>query len=228
MKKILLGIAMLFVAFTVNATTGGKVSNIGIEDIKVTIPENIGYNEKLEVEYTINPKDASNVKLLWDVTGVKKGVTVEFVSEKETKSATGSFVVNINNTTEKEVTLKLVAKQNNKVLSTTELKVEAKEKTISRVTGEVTELITELDEKINKKNYEDNKDSLDKIETSLENNEEIENLIEEDLLTKYENVKTSLTEYEENQGKTFTIIISVVLVALFTVGMFLIFKKEEK
>lgn len=228
MKKILLGIAMLFIAITVNASTGKKVTNILIEDIKVTIPEHIGYNEELEVQFSINPKDASNTNLEWDVTGIKKGITVEFTSEKTTKNAEGIISLKINNETEEEVTLKLITKQDSKTVNTKELKVEPKEKTINRVTGEVTELITELDEEITKKNYEDNKDSLEKIDESLEANKEIKDLVETDLLTKYENVKSSLTEYEKNQGKTFTIVISVVLVALFTLGMILIFKKEEK
>ena len=228
MKKILLGIAVLFAALSVNASTGSNVTNIKIEDVKITTEENIGYNETLKVEYSINPTDASNLNLVWSISGLKKGITAEFVSETETKSANGVVAIKINNTLEEEVALKLIAKQNENTVSSTELKVEEKDTTIKRVTGEVEELILDLDEKINKKNYDANREAMDKIEEAFIDNEEIKELIDEDLLTKYNDTKTNISNYEESQGKTFTIIISIVLVAIFVAGMFLIFKKEEK
>lgn len=228
MKKILLGIAVLFATLSVNASTGSNVTNIKIEDVKITTEENIGYNETLKVEYSINPTDASNLNLVWSISGLKKGITAEFVSETETKSANGVVAIKINNTLEEEVALKLIAKQNENTVSSTELKVEEKDTTIKRVTGEVEELILDLDEKINKKNYDANREAMDKIEEAFIDNEEIKELIDEDLLTKYNDTKTNISNYEESQGKTFTIIISIVLVAIFVAGMFLIFKKEEK
>lgn len=228
MKKILLGIAILLMAVSVNASTGDKVTNIKIEDIKITMEENIGYSETLEIKYSINPTDASNTNLVWSISGLKTGITANFVNGNETSQSTGVLAIEINNTLDKEVTLKLIAKQNEKTVNTTNLKVETKESTVKRVTGEVEELILDLDEKFNKENYEDNKEILDTIESELEKNEEIEELIDQDLLTRYNDAKDAMNTYEENQNKTFTIVISIVLVAIFVVGMFLIFKKEEK
>lgn len=227
MKKILFTIALLVMTLSVSASTGTSEKNINIENIKVTIPEAIGYNEELKVQYTINPLDASNTNLDWSITGTKTGVTAEF-SSKITTTSEGELTIKINNTTDKEVSLKLVAKQNGKTITTTELKIETKDVTIERVTGEVTDLINGLDEKINKKNYEENKEALEKIEKSLNANKEVEELVDKDLLVKYDDVQNSMTKYEESQGKTLTIIISIVLVLLFIFGMFLIFKKEEK
>ncbi len=228
MKKILFGfLALLLSVVSVNAAVGSNVTNIAIDEVKVTIPESIGYNEELEVEYSITPSDATNLNLDWSITGIKTGVSVEIVNS-ETNSKSGIVTISINNTTDKEVTLNLYAKQDGYTLSKTELKVETKDVTIERVTGEVEKLIINLDEKINKKNYDANKEALEEIEDALNNNEEIEELISKDLLTKYNNVKDTMTTYEENQGKTFTIVISIILVAIFVTGMFLIFKKEEK
>ena len=227
MKKILFGIALLFMFVSVSASTGTNEKNINIENINIILPEAIGYNENLEVKYSINPVDASNTNLDWSITGTKTGVTVSF-NKTSTTDSEGTIVVSINNTTDKEVTLKLVAKQNGKTVNTTELKVETKDVTIERVTGEVTDLINGLDEKFNKKNYEENKEALDKIEKSLNDNKEVEELLDEDLLVKYNDAQSLMTKYEESQGKTLTIIISIALVLLFIFGMFLIFKKEEK
>ena len=37
-----------------------------------------------------------------------------------------------------------------------------------------------------------------------------------------------MDKYEQIQGKTFTIVISIVLVVIFIMGMYLVFKKDEK
>lgn len=228
MKKILFTITLLFLSiFTVNAATNSNTSKIAIENIKITIPENISYNEELEVKYSINPSDATNKDLIWSITGLKKGITAEFTN-KNTSTADGILIIKLNNTIDNTVTLKLIAKQNGKVLSTTKLDVESEDETLDRVVGEVKELITKLDEKINRKNYEENKTNIDKITEELTDNEKLDELLDEELLTKYNTVKDAVTKYEENTGKTFTIVISVILVAMFIVGMFLIFKKEEK
>jgi molecular chaperone DnaK (HSP70) len=229
MKKILFTVTLLFLSImSVNASTSANPSKISIENIKITIGKNIGYNEELEVKYSINPSDATNKNLVWSLTGIKKGITAVFVSAKTTTDKEGTVKIQLNNTTSNTVTLKLVVKQNGKTLSTTKLNVESKTQTIDRVVGEVKELISNLDEKINNRNYETNKESINKIDELLTNNEEIKELIDEDLLTKYNNVKEAVAKHEENSEKTFTIVISVVLVAMFITGMFLIFRKEGK
>ena len=91
MKKILLGIIALFMAVTVNASTAENVTYIKIEDIKVTLKENIGYNEKLRIDYKINPLDASNTKLVWSVSGLKNGISAEFETNTETTKEEGTI-----------------------------------------------------------------------------------------------------------------------------------------
>lgn len=227
MKKFLLSLFVLFSFVTVSASTGGNVSNIKIEDIEVKVQEKIGYNEELEISYSINPRDAKNLNLVWEVIGTKKGVTVEFVTSNSTNTVDGSITVKVNNTLDKDVTLTLRAKQNGKVLNNTKLVVETKEETVNRLVTEVTALINNLDEKINKNNYEENLETIEEITEIFENNPEIKDELEEELLSKYETVKTNVNDYSEN-NKTFVLIVSVILVIIFSVLVIWIFMKEDE
>ena len=227
MKKILLSLFALFMSISVNASVTGNVSNVKIESIDVEVNENIGYSEELKVNYSINPRDAKNLNLVWDVTGIKKGVTVEFVSSKNTNTADGEVVIKVNNTLDSDVTLTLRAKQNGKVLSSTKLVVESKEETEERVVTEIEELISSLDEEINNKNYEKNKEIVEEIESLLENNSEFKDSIDSDLLTQYEVISETVYNYEVTNNKTFIIIISIILIIVFSVLIYWIFKKED-
>lgn len=228
MKKFLLSLFVLFSFISVSASTSGNVSNIKIENIEVKVQEKIGYNEELEISYSINPRDAKNLNLTWEVAGTKKGVTVEFVSSNSTSSSDGIVTIKINNTLDKEVELTLKAKQNGKVLSSTKLLVETKEETNTRVISEVTALINKLDEKITNDNYEDNLDMVNEIDELLEKNSEIKDKIEEELLEKYETVKTLVNDFDVNGNKTFVLIVSIILVVIFSVLIIWIFLKEDE
>ena len=228
MKKFLLSLLVLFSFVTVSASTNANVSNIKIENIEVKVQESIGYNEELEISYSINPRDAKNLNLVWEVIGTKKGVTVEFVSSNSTNTADGSVTIKVNNTLDKDVTLTLRAKQKGKVLSSTKLTIETKEETINRVSARVNELISGLDEKINRSNYEENLEAIEEITKLLENNPEIENELEENLLNKYEAVKTLVNDYDESNNKTFVLIVSVILVVVFSILVIWIFMKEDE
>lgn len=228
MKKFLLSLFILFSFISVSASTGTNVSNIKIENIDVEVKENISYNDELSISYSINPRDARNLKLVWDVTGIKKGITVEFISEKNTSAYEGNIVIKVNNTLDEAVTLTLKARQNGKVLSSTKLVVESKNQTIDRITTEVNELIENLDEKINKDNYEENYDNVEKIDELLENNQEIKDSIESELLKKYETVKESVNTFDVNSNKTFVITVSIILIIVFLILIVWIFKKEDE
>ena len=228
MKKILFGIMLLFIAIGVNATTNVDVKNVNIENVKVEVNEKIGYNEEINIKYSINPRDASNLSITWSVTGLKKGVTVAFVSNKVTKNSDGEIKLKVNNTTNEEVTLSLIGEQDGKIVNQTKLNVQNKENTLTRVTEEVKNLILELDEKINNNNYETNKELIEKIQDLLDNNPEIKDSIDEELLTKFEDVKTSVNDFDIDNNKTFVKIVSIVLVVVFSALIFWIFKKEEK
>lgn len=228
MRKILFGIMLLFIAIGVNATTNVDVKNVNIENVKVEVNEKIGYNEEINIKYSINPRDASNLNITWSVTGLKKGVTVEFVSDKVTKNSDGEIKLKVNNTTNEEVTLSLIGEQDGKIVNQTKLNVQNKENTLTRVTEEVKNLILKLDEKINNNNYETNKELIEKIQDLLDNNPEIKDSIDEELLTKFEDVKTSVNDYDIDNNKTFVKIVSIVLVVVFSALIFWIFKKEEK
>ena len=228
MKKVLLTLVLLFgFVFNVNASVSGSVGNIKIEDIKIEIQDDISYNEEVEIDYSINPRDASNKNLVWSVTGVKKGVTVEFTSSKNTNVSDGTLSIKVNNTTDENVTLKLIAKQNNKTISTTSFTVESKEYTITRITREVNELISSLDEEINKNNYEENKEILEEIEELLKD-EEIRELIDEESIEKYENVNELVLKQEKKLNKNIIKIISIVLIVIFAGVIFFVFLKEDK
>lgn len=228
MKKFLLSLFVLFSFVSVNASTNTTVSNIKIENIEVKVQESIGYNEEIEISYSINPRDAKNLNLVWEVIGTKKGVTVEFVTSNSTNTADGSVTIKVNNTLDKDITLTLRAKQNGKVMSSTKFTVETKEETISRVTTRVSELINSLDEKINKNNYEENLEAIEEITELLENNPEIEDELDKELLQKYEAVKTLVNEYDVDSNKTFVLIVSVILVVIFSVLVIWIFMKEDE
>lgn len=228
MKKFLLSLFILFSFISVSASTGTNVRNIKIENIDVEVKESISYNDELSIPYSINPRDAKNLKLAWSVTGIKKGITVEFVSEKNTSTADGKVVIKVNNTLDEAVTLTLKAKQNGKVLSSTKLIVESKSQTIDRITTEVNELIENLDEKINKDNYEENSKNVEKIDELLDNNLEIKDFIDSELLKKYETVKESVNTFDANSNKTFVITVSVILVIVFLILTIWIFKKEDE
>ena len=83
-------------------------------------------------------------------------------------------------------------------------------------------------EKINNNNYETNKELIEKIQDLLDNNPEIKDSIDEELLTKFEDVKTSVNDFDIDNNKTFVKIVSIVLVVVFSALIFWIFKKEEK
>ena len=227
MKKILLSFLMLFAFISVNASVNTTTSNVKIESVDVNVQENIGYNEELVVKYSITPRDAKNLNLVWDVTGIKKGVTVEFVGSKNTNTADGEVVLKINNTLDKEVTLTLRAKQNGKVLTSTKLVVETKEETVERVVTEIENLISSLDEKINNKNYDSNKATVEKIEELLKNNALVEESVDSDLLDRYDAISETVNNYEVSNNKTFVLIVSILLIIVFAVLIFWIFKKED-
>ena len=227
MKKILLSLLMLFAFISVNASVNTTTSNVKIESVDVNVQENIGYNEELVVKYSITPRDAKNLNLVWDVTGIKKGVTVEFVGSKNTNTADGEVVLKINNTLDKEVTLTLRAKQNGKVLTSTKLVVETKEETVERVVTEIENLISSLDEKINNKNYDSNKATVEKIEELLKNNALVEESVDSDLLDRYDAISETVNNYEVSNNKTFVLIVSILLIIVFAVLIFWIFKKED-
>lgn len=228
MRKFLLSLFILFSFISVSASTGTNGGNIKIENIDVEVKENISYNDELSISYSISPRDAKNLKLVWDMTGIKKGITVEFVSGKNTSTAEGKVVVKVNNTLDEAVTLTLKAKQNGKVLSSTKLVVESKKQTTDRITKEVNELIGNLDEKINKDNYEENTKNIEKIDELLDNNSEIKDSIESELLKKYETVKEAVNTFDANSNKTFVITVSIILVIIFLILIVWIFKKEDE
>ena len=230
MKKFLFSIMIMIlviVSVNVSAATSGAVKNIKIQDVNVEVSENIGYNEKLTVKYSVNPRDASNLNITWSVTGLKKGTTLEFVSSNKTNSSDGEIELQVNNTNEKDVTLYLVGKQNGKTISKTKLVVENKSKTIERVTEEVKNLISNLDEKINKNNFDENKEAIAKINELLENNSEIKDALDSELSSKLEDVKTAIESYETNSSQLSVKIISIALVVIFSALIFWIFKKED-
>lgn len=228
MKKFLLSLFILFSFISVSASTGTSVSNIKIENIDVEVKENISYNDELSISYSINPRDAKNLKLVWDVTGIKKGITVEFISGKNTSTYEGNIVIKVNNTLDEAVTLTLKAKQNGKVLSSTKIVVESKSQTTDRITKEIKGLIENLDEKINKDNYEENLKNVEKIDELLDNNSEIKDSIESELLKKYETVKESVDTFDINSNKIFVITVSIILVIIFLILIIWIFKKEDE
>ena len=228
MKKFLLCLFILFSFISVSASTGTNVSNIKIENINVEVKENISYNDELSISNSISPRDPKNLKLVWDVTGIKKGITLEFVSGKNTSTAEGKVVVKVNNTLDEAVTLTLKAKQNGKVVNSTKLVVESKKQTTDRITKEVNDLIEDLDEKFNKDNYEENYKNVEKIDELLSNNSEIKDSIESELLKKYETVKEAVNTFDANSNKTFVITISIILVVIFLILIIWIFKKEDE
>lgn len=227
MKKFLLSLVMLLSVVSVNASTGSSVSNIKIEEVKIITEEKVGYSEEIKVSYSITPRDAENLNLTWEVKGVKKGITVEFISSNKTSTADGEIIVKVNNTKDEEVTLTLSAKQKSKVLAKTDIVVESKNDTVSRVTEEVENLILNLNEKTNNNTYDDNLKIVEEVEELLDKYPEVTDSIDSELLEKYEMIKVSVEEYEPTNNKAFIIGVLVILLAVFSTMIFWIFKKED-
>ena len=227
MKKFLLSLVMLLSVVSVNASTGSSVSNIKIEEVKIITEEKVGYSEEIKVSYSITPRDAENLNLTWEVKGVKKGITVEFISSNKTSTADGEIIVKVNNTKDEEVTLTLNAKQKSKVLAKTDIVVESKNDTVSRVTEEVENLILNLNEKTNNNTYDDNLKIVEEVEELLDKYLEVTDSIDSELLEKYEMIKVSVEEYEPTNNKAFIIGVLVILLAVFSTMIFWIFKKED-
>ena len=225
MKKFLLSILMLFAFVNVNASVKGSVKDIKIENIDVMVSESVGYNEEVRITYSINPRDAKNLELTWSITGLKKGITAEFVNGNTTKESDGEIVLKVNNTLSEDVVLSLKATQDKKVISTTKLNVETKDNTIERVTKELNDIINNLDENLDKNNYEETKANIEKIDKLLEENPEVKDMLDKDALTKYDEVKTEVSEYKENNNAVI-IGVSVALVLAFSGLLYWIFKKE--
>ena len=227
MKKFLLSLVMLLSVVSVNASTGSSVSNIKIEEVKIITEEKVGYSEEIKVSYSITPRDAENLNLTWEVKGVKKGITVEFISSNKTSTADGEIILKVNNTKDEEVTLTLSAKQKSKVLAKTDIVVESKNDTVSRVTEEVENLILNLNEKTNNNTYDDNLKIVEEVEELLDKYPEVTDSIDSELLEKYEMIKVSVEEYEPTNNKAFIIGVLVILLAVFSTMIFWIFKKED-
>lgn len=227
MKKFLLSLVMLLSVVSVNASTGSSVSNIKIEEVKIITEEKVGYSEEIKVSYSITPRDAENLNLTWEVKGVKKGITVEFISSNKTSTADGEIIVKVDNTKDEEVTLTLNAKQKSKVLAKTDIVVESKNDTVSRVTEEVENLILNLNEKTNNNTYDDNLKIVEEVEELLDKYPEVTDSIDSELLEKYEMIKVSVEEYEPTNNKAFIIGVLVILLAVFSTMIFWIFKKED-
>lgn len=224
MKKMLLSILILFVFVNVNASMKDSISDIEIENVEIKASEKIGYNEELKVKFMINPRDDKNLELSWKIDGLVNGVTAE-LKEEITNVSDGEIIIKINNTLDKNVKLTLKSIQNGKVYSSTELNVESKNNTIERIKEEVSNLIVNLDEQINKNNYEENKEVINQITDLLENNDKVKEMLKQDLLIKYENVKTNIEEYKENSN-TLVIIVAAGFIMSFSFLLYWIFKKE--
>ena len=130
----------------------GIKENAYIENVEVKASEKVGYNEELKIYYSINPRDAKNLELNWSIEGLKSGITAE-LNKKATNDSDGELIIKINNTLDKDVELILKASQNGKVYSTTKLNIENKDNTIERVKEQINDLISNLDETLDKKSY---------------------------------------------------------------------------
>ncbi len=228
MKKFLLG---LFVMFTfiasVSAASGG--SYIYLEGIELKNYETAPYNGVLEVEYKLVPVDANNKTVTWSVSNLKQGVTATFTNGNKTSNGNGKISIQFKNETEEVVTVKLTAKAGN-ITKTVDVKVENEKATNERETTEavnkIEKLIEDLPKSIDSKNYDSVGEILEEIKDLIESKEDLEELIDSELLSKYNNM---ISEYESYEGEnnTGTIIIIIVLGLSFLLGLFLIFKKEE-
>ena len=113
-----------------------------------------------------------------------------------------------------------------KVYFSKELTLETKDNTVERVTNEIMSLIGKLDDKVNKSNYDNNKEVVDKITELLENNPGVKDNIATESLTKYDNAKTAVDNYKDNNGVVLGV--SAGLAIVFAGLLYWIFKKEEK
>ena len=198
---------------------------IKMENVKVEVNEKIGYNEEVKVKYTVNPRDAKDVNLMWSIVGLEDGVTVDFVSSSTTNSSDGEIVLKVNNTLDRDVVLTLKALQKGEVYGKVDLNIQSRANTSERVTKELDELIGSLDEEINNDNYEDNKSIVEKVDKLLRENPDLR--LGDELNNKYLAAKESVNNFKpENKGVV--IGVSAGLAAAFSGLLYWIFKKESK
>lgn len=228
MKKILLGLFVMF-TFIASVSAASGDSYIPLEGIELKNYETAPYNGVLEVEYKLVPVDANNKTVTWSISNLKNGVTATFTNGNKTSNGNGKISIQFKNETEEVVTVKLTAKAGN-ITKTVDVKVENEKATNERETTEavnkIEKLIEDLPKSIDSKNYDSVGEILEEIKDLIESKEDLEELIDSELLSKYNNM---ISEYESYEGEnnTGTIIIIIVLGLSFLLGLFLIFKKEE-
>jgi ElaB/YqjD/DUF883 family membrane-anchored ribosome-binding protein len=230
MKKFLLGLVIMFISIaSVNAASSGS-EPIVLEDIEIKNYEVASFEEVLEVEYKLIPSDVENKTITWSISGLVKGVTATFVDGNKTNEASGKISIEFKNTTEESKTVKLTAKSGS-VTKTVEVKIEVEEDTDNRelleAKEEVESLINDLPESIDSSNYDSTVALIEDIESILDSKEEVKDLLDAELLNKYDEVVAEVNSYveENNFG---TIVIIVILALSFLLGLFMIFKKEGK
>lgn len=223
MKKILLFVTMMLLAVSVNASSKPSTKEIKVENVKIEIADKVSYDGEVKVNYSINPKDAKNLNLVWSVK-TKSGVKVE-IDNKNTNTADGTITLKVSNTNKNNSSFTISAKQGNKEFISKKVVVESETESVKRITEEVNALIDGLETDINKDNYEEIKENVNKIEEMLKD-EKVKEQIKEESLTKYEEVKTSVNEYKPSNNLLITII-TIVLIIIFTGLLFWIFNKED-
>lgn len=232
MKKVVLVFLVMFISLvSTNASTGNVPSGIKLEDIKITSKDVVSYNGAIEVEYELIPRDADSKDIIWSVSTLESGVTVNFVDGNKTNKSSGKMGIQFKNET-KEVVKVFVTAKNGNVSKKFEVSIESEEATTERVTTEnvkkIEDLINELPKEVNNSNYNEVESNLEKIDSLIYENKDIEKLIDEELIDKYDYVIEKFEEYEENSQTIVTIVTIVLLVLSFILGLFVIFKKEKK
>ncbi len=230
MKKCMLMFFVMFLSLlNVDASSAGG-SEIEIEGIELISKKSISYNEVLEIEYQLVPRDTDQNTIFWNVIDLIDGVTADFVDGNLTTSCSGTVKIRFKNDTDESVKVRIIAEnKENEIKEIIEVQVNDKihtEKLLSKAV-EIEEKIISLPKEITSENYSEVTDLLEQIESLFYLTETVEEFVSEDLIEKYEFVIKEVNDFEEEKITIDTIIIIILLMLSFIFGLIIIFKKEK-
>lgn len=234
MKKIITLITMIFLLALPVLAADNNNDKVTLKDIKLSNYELAPFEGVLEIDYELVPNDVEDKNITWTISGVQKGVVVEFKEGNKTNKAVGTIVLEVKNSNSQESSFKIIA-SSGKIVKNVSVKIEDKETTETRYKVEVVKQIESLikeAKKIDKDNVTEIEKAINKIEVMLKN-EEVKNSVNKDLLEDFNDIKDKLDSYKEDGEKDYSrIIVIAILVIAFLFGIYMIFKgnspkKEE-
>lgn len=228
MKKIILLLTIVFVSALSVMAADNITEKITLKDIKLSNYELAPYEGVIEIDYELVPNDVESKGITWTISGVQKGVVVDFKDGATTNKAVGIMTLEVKNSNETDSNFRITAKSG-KITKTVTVKVENQKATETRykeeVVKEIEALIDEV-KKIDEKNVDAVEKAINKIEVMLKN-EEVKNSVKPEMMESFNQIKEKLETFKSEEKRDYTKvgIISALAIA-FLFGLYMIFKSN--